>query len=340
MMFLSEPVQNRVTSNWTVFLARKVTGRDGRFLGLIVVDLGLAYFERLYEEVGFGGDSAVSLFRQDGVLLARHPRVEATIGQSFAVGAYFRQLLAAGSQADLGRRVSTVDGQERLIATQFLPHYPLAVAVSLGVDHALEEWRKQAVYLVAAALLLELVIGGISLLMVRQQRGQQLLVAATAARGQAEAELAIARERERAQEQAHIQDARFGLALRTMTQGVSMFDGENRLVAVNPRYEAMFGMPEGSAVLGMRFDDVACPGRGRRAVHPGGGSRGKAADAGPHRLRRARVLHQRTGGRPQPGCHRRHQPMAGGGWVATYEDITERRQRRGAHRAHGAATTR
>ncbi len=324
MSFISVPVRNRGTGTWTVYIAHKVAAPDGTFLGLILAALDLNYFEQLYEQAGFGAESSVTLYRQDGVQLARYPHIEAFIGRGFLVRAEFARMLAAGLPSALLRRIGEADGLDKLTAIRLLSNYPLAININLPVDRALAEWRKQTVYLLAAAFLLELVIVGISLQTLRQRRDQRLLVAAITARGQAEAELAAAREREQAQEQARIQDARFGLALRTMTQGVSMFDAENRLVAVNPRYEAMFGMVPGSAVLGMHFDDVV-------ALSVGGAlSTPEVAEEAKKRIRahiargeRVSYVRELEDGRSLAATV---VPMAGGGWLATYEDITERRQ--------------
>ncbi len=43
--FISEPVENRGTGTWTVYLARRVSGPDGAFIGLILGAIDLTYFE-------------------------------------------------------------------------------------------------------------------------------------------------------------------------------------------------------------------------------------------------------------------------------------------------------
>jgi signal transduction histidine kinase/DNA-binding NarL/FixJ family response regulator len=179
--FVSAPVQNRGTGTWTIYLARRVSGLDGSFLGLILGAVDLAYFEHLYASIMREGDSAVSLFRDDAILLARHPRVDHMTGHSFAAGAIFDQLRDSGATSGVVRQRSRVDGDDRIIAAQVLARFPALVTVSVSLNSVLRGWRQQAAYLVGAALLVELVLLAIGLLMLRQLRSQQVLQEAQAA---------------------------------------------------------------------------------------------------------------------------------------------------------------
>lgn len=71
--FISQPVQNRGDGAWTIYIARKVTAPDGTFLGLVLGAIELGYFERLYRQIAPTDDAVVSVFRNDGMLLVRHP---------------------------------------------------------------------------------------------------------------------------------------------------------------------------------------------------------------------------------------------------------------------------
>src|ERR1700751_1893781 len=64
--YFGEPVFNRGTGTLTQHLARKVTGPDGQFLGLILGAVELAYFARLYESLSLGSDTTVVFRRDDG----------------------------------------------------------------------------------------------------------------------------------------------------------------------------------------------------------------------------------------------------------------------------------
>jgi diguanylate cyclase (GGDEF)-like protein len=126
---------------------------------------------------------------------------------------------------------------------------------------------------------------------------------------------------------AHEQDARerarhFDAALSNMAQGLCMFDEKFRLVACNQNYRDLFTLPVHIARPGASLKEMieySCS-VGR---HPGQ----TAEEVLSHRLAifakgEAATLHTVVDGKYTIRIV--YRPMVGGGWVATYEDITER----------------
>ena len=72
---ISVPVVNRFTHAWVLMLARRIDGPHGEFVGVVVGVVEARYFENFYKEVRAGESASASLFRRDGVLLARYPRI-------------------------------------------------------------------------------------------------------------------------------------------------------------------------------------------------------------------------------------------------------------------------
>jgi diguanylate cyclase (GGDEF)-like protein len=117
---------------------------------------------------------------------------------------------------------------------------------------------------------------------------------------------------------------RFDAALSNMSQGLVLFDADNRLSVVNRRFAEIFGLAAGALLPGTHLRDLA------RALAGGGAMGGQDAAAvlatfedlatglGPA-ARTLELAHQRI-------LSVNHQPMDDNGWVATFEDITERRQ--------------
>jgi diguanylate cyclase (GGDEF)-like protein len=173
--YFGEPVFNRGTGTLTQHLARKITGPDGQFLGLILGAVELAYFERLYESLSLGNDTSILVRRDDGRLLARFPAVDARNGPQTNPVEPFSEMRRLGQPSSLLQRTSSVDGQERLMAFHLLQRYPLVVGTTKTVWSALTEWRQQTSYLIGATLLLELMVLGIGLLMARHMRNQRTL---------------------------------------------------------------------------------------------------------------------------------------------------------------------
>ena len=186
--YFGEPVFNRGTGTLTQHLARKVTGPDGQFLGLILGAVELAYFERLYESLSLGADTTILMRRDDGRLLARFPAVDARNGPQISSAAAFPEMRRAGLRSSLQQHISSVDGQERLLAFRLLQRYPLVVGTTRTISSALTEWRKQTSYLIGATLLLELMVLSLGLLMARHMRNQRILSEEHAGRLRAEAD--------------------------------------------------------------------------------------------------------------------------------------------------------
>ncbi len=112
------------------------------------------------------------------------------------------------------------------------------------------------------------------------------------------------------------QHARFEAALSNMTLGLCMFDRDGLLQVHNRRFAEMFGEPRPGAAAAEALPDVLHASQ----FAPGGTARSGSASF-TSSLDDGRII----------AATRR--PMANGGWVATYEDISERRHAE-AHLAH------
>lgn len=122
LTFIGQPVQNRGTGTWNIYIARRVNGLRGEFAGLVLAAMSLQYFEDFYQSVSLGEGSAEALLREDGTLLARYPRTK-EIGQVFNSGN--RLVLKDGGRAL--REVSPVDHIRRIKAAHRLSSLPLLV---------------------------------------------------------------------------------------------------------------------------------------------------------------------------------------------------------------------
>ena len=330
--YVGRPVANRGDGAWTIYIARKVAAPDGTFLGLILGAVELGYFEGLYDQTSPADDAVVSLFRNDGMLLVRHPRREGAVGRIFPqAGASL--ITARTALGGVTRTVSPIDGQDRLIAAHALKNYPLVLSVSRTAEASLAAAHQQATIVGAAAILLDLGLFGLVLLGRRQARAQDRLAQSEAARAGAEA-------RERGERALRVQDARFGIALDNLVQGLCLFDRDGALIVMNARYAQMYAVPEA-----LRRPGTALP---ALLAHLGNRERGLGSAAAAALVAACeRTAAQGHGvsltcdfadGRAVDVVHA---PIPGGGWLCTHEDVTERRrsEARVAHMARHDALT-
>ena len=114
-----------------------------------------------------------------------------------------------------------------------------------------------------------------------------------------------------------IQNARFDAALNNMSQALCMVDAGERLVVCNQRFSDLFALAL-TPVPGILFSDLIARSRDpnlsklharHRQLQARGIAAGFVQDDDEHRI-----------------VSVSHQPMPDGGWVATYEDITQRRR--------------
>lgn len=175
--YIGEPVQNRGTGTWTIYLARRLNGPQGEFLGLILGAIELGYFEKLYQIISLGEDGSIALVRRDGKVLGRYPATATSTGSSIAGSSPLTATLESG-RATL-EVDSAIDGTRRIISGKTLPDYPLVVFVTRGKDSVLAEWRARSIQLATGALIASLALALVTLLLVRQlnrlERSQQAL---------------------------------------------------------------------------------------------------------------------------------------------------------------------
>ncbi len=314
---VSKPFRNRGDGAWTLYIARKISAPDGAFLGLVLGAVELQYFTDLYRRIAPEADYVISMFRTDGVLMARHPHREDAIGRDFQTAG---APLIARKEASGGmlRTVSPIDGLDRLVATRNLTTYPVILSVSRTAEACLAEWRRQAFVLGLAALLLDLGILGLVALGVRQVRGRDRLSRAEAARAAAEA-------RERGERALSAQYLQFGIALDNMVQGLCLFDRNERLILMNAHYAQMHAVPP----------DLCCPGTALSAIRAylaraNAGTRlpwcGTEDPAGPGGNPSASPLSTTWDLADGRAIGVVHIPIPEGGWLCTHEDITERKR--------------
>ena len=116
---------------------------------------------------------------------------------------------------------------------------------------------------------------------------------------------------------------RFDTALNNMTHGLCMFDGERRLIVCNTRYAEMYGLTPDLTEPGTSYDDLLAH-RLATGIYPKSGAEQYAADmisTVEDRTPKTRLL-ELVDGRTFSVSF---QPMPDGGWVATHEDVTERK---------------
>jgi diguanylate cyclase (GGDEF)-like protein/PAS domain S-box-containing protein len=297
---LSEPMRSRTSDAWVLAFARKIVNTNGDVLGVLGGTVELSHFERFFGSVTLDGDASIAMARSDGILLVRHPRIESIVGQDFSGKPGLRDILGDQDSREV-RMTSPADGKDRLIAARKVKQYPLDIAVTGTAGSALAKWRGEAAIIAALAsgIVLAIVLG--ALFSIRH----------------------LARVQHRSDRAIEEHKSRLTTALDNMSQGLCMFDGDLRLILCNQRYLEMYNLPPEIVKPGCPLAEIIEQRKKTRTFEGDTASYVEEIGALIARGETASRLVEAPDGRI---IRLIHQPMPGGSWVATHEDITVQRR--------------
>ncbi|NUR10950.1 MAG: EAL domain-containing protein, partial [Bradyrhizobium sp.] len=296
---LLESVRSFILHKWTTVIARRLNGADGIFLGTMVRRIDPDSYRRYFASIALAEGTAISLFDREGKMLARYPHREELIGRSFKDAPLMKEVLAKGGQQTLRVR-SPIDGEERLGSAASLTHFPLVIVATNTTAAALADWRQQTGFMVTTAILSAAIIALILYLIIRL----------------------INRQNREAQKRLEAERLRLDTALNNMTQGLILYDAAGYIVACNRRYAEMFGLSHDVIKPGCHIHEAMYHRKECGAFD--GNVEAFCADV-------MRVVSEGTvstlthilpNGRAFQVINT---PLVQGGWVATIEEITERR---------------
>jgi diguanylate cyclase (GGDEF)-like protein/PAS domain S-box-containing protein len=297
---LTEPMISDFTPGWTTVIAQRLSGADGVFLGVMARGIDPANYERFFASVTLGPGSAISMFHGDGTMLARYPHVDEMIGKKFK-SAPLMQAVREHGGLQTQRVKSPVDHLDRLGAAAMLTRLPIVVVATNSIDSALGDWQAQTRFLVVAAALSAAVIALILFMIVRQINRQN-----------ADARAQLAAEKQR-----------LDTALNNMTQGLVLYDSSARIVTFNQRYIDMYNLSRDVVKPGLHYYDLI---QHRKDTGSYDGDVRAFCDPIMRDVSQGKItstIMETPDGRSYLIFNK---PLAAGGWVATIEDITDRRK--------------
>jgi diguanylate cyclase (GGDEF)-like protein/PAS domain S-box-containing protein len=311
--FRIELVQGRFQQGWATVVACKVTGPNGEFIGVVTRAITPSHFERFFGSISLPSGSTIAMHHRDGTLLARYPHTDEMVGRNFKSGPADQQRVFELSEYT-ARLMSPIDGEFRLMSSRALSDFPIVIVATTTAAAALADWQEQMRFLISVGVISVLLIAVLLFIVVRR----------------------LSRDHTASQRRVMIEKQRLDRAINNMTQGLLLFDASRRLVVCNHRYIEMYGLSEDIVHPGASFREIITH---RRDTGSFVGDVDTYIETTLRDIGRGnQIVIDTPDGRSVQIVN---EPLADGGWVATHEDVTERRrtEQRITHLAHYDALT-
>jgi diguanylate cyclase (GGDEF)-like protein/PAS domain S-box-containing protein len=295
-LHIGNPFKGRRTDGWIIPATRRFNRADGTFGGVAVAAINPQYFQDFYDRLQLGNNGAVLLASLNKTLLVRRPFAEANVGRDMTNSGLFAQL----KQAPVGSLeiTASIDGVRRLNSYEQGHVYPIVVTVAQDVNDLLAPWRQSAIRQMTQAIAIAIVImlmGGFVWRATRTLAANSLKLSET--------------------------NARFDAAVTNMSNGLTMFDADGRLMVWNEKYLELYGLSPDVVRSGTSLKSIME--HRRQTSEPNldveayvGEFRQRLIDTG-RSTSTSRLNNGKTVSLASVA-------IAGGGWVAMHEDITER----------------
>ena len=152
-MYVGRPYLSRLRGgDESIGISRRLSNPDGSFAGVVTGSLRLAYFRDRFAGLSIGPRDAITIFRNDGAVLARTPYSSADLGADIGQELDFQQFLIRREGVFVG--VLAPDGVDRLYTFESVPGTPLVIDVAMAVDEVLEPWVRRAMLIIPITLAL------------------------------------------------------------------------------------------------------------------------------------------------------------------------------------------
>jgi hypothetical protein len=133
---------------WRLHLSRRLQDLDGRFVGVVRVQLDTEHVFTQLAGLNLVPGMVVRVFDAAGRLLVNHPRDYSKAGRNFWESRLFRRWAAKGGEL-AGRLPDPTDDTPEVGVLRPVEGYPLLVSVGVSEDTALVEWWRELAILLA-----------------------------------------------------------------------------------------------------------------------------------------------------------------------------------------------
>jgi len=153
-LIISEPLDGRIPNTWKLVFARRLSGPDGRFAGIVLAPVPIDWFVARFATLDVGRNGAVALRGDSGRgfdLIARFPQA-GFVGQT-TVSDRFRETVKVFPAFGTYEARAGADDIRRIFTYCAVGDYPLITLVGIATLDYLRSWWGEAAKLIALAAL-------------------------------------------------------------------------------------------------------------------------------------------------------------------------------------------
>ena len=289
-LFISKPMVGRASRKWSVQFSRRFSNRDRSFAGVVVASLDPNHLTQFYDKIDLGSSAAISLIGSDGVV-----RASGGAAGGVALGEDLRktrlyQAIEAGHNATFAD--TGPGGEGRMETVRKVRGQPLWVSVSLDADAIYQgSWAGLRSYGIAALALTLIILAAMERIFLTEARARQ-------------------------------KAEQLQLTLENISQGIMLVTKDLQVPIINQRCIELLGLPAALVDNPPRFDQLVDD----HGVHADLCAEEVAAR---HQAEPAEADGRTVRERTMPNgavIEIRTGPLADGGFVQTFTDITKRRK--------------
>ncbi len=152
-LYVGNPQRSPIDGRWSLYVSRRIDNADGSLRGVVVANVDLEHFEKLYSSISLDMVSPIFMMLNDGTLLVSQPPDHANVGR--VVGHPGARVRVLAQEGDL-KLIEDVG--VRTVAYRHVSAFPLMVGVAIGQREALSQWRELAWPIGIGAVLVSLAI--------------------------------------------------------------------------------------------------------------------------------------------------------------------------------------
>ncbi len=157
-LFINPPFKSKLAEKWRFSLSRRINSPSGKFAGIILATIDLAYFEDLYLSIGSDKNARFSLVSEAGDYLILVPGTEAVYKSGKKTAVFFRDMAKKSPSGTYHNKRSNIAQEYRIISYHRLDKFPVFAIMSFGKGKALEQWYSSTIKRVITSALLSILI--------------------------------------------------------------------------------------------------------------------------------------------------------------------------------------